>query len=357
VRALRQRPRYNRPVEFQDYYSVLDVARDASPDDIKKAYRKLALKWHPDRHPEGQRVEAEARFKRIAEAYEVLSDPDKRTRYDRFGKDWKQGDEFRAPGQDEEARTMTPEEFERMFGGAGFSDFFKTAFGEDLRREAASQRARHRRYRHRGADVRAELALAASVAMAGGRQRFEVPATKPCERCGGVGFIGEHVCPACVGVGRLHERRTIDLTIPARVRDGMTMRLAGLGEAGEEGGEHGDLYLTIRVDSDDVYRLDGDDVEADVPLTPWEAHHGARVGVRTPDGLVTLSVAPGTRAGTRLRLRGKGFEGRSGKRGDFYAVVRLVLPELSQKQSELMRELAKAGSSVPSGGAREEVAR
>jgi len=341
-------------VEFQDYYAVLGVARDASADDIKKSYRKLALKWHPDRHPEGERAAAEAQFKRIAEAYEVLSDAEKRGKYDRFGHNWQQGDEFRPPPGEGGTRQMTPEEFEQMFGGTGFSDFFKSAFGEDFGRQYRGTQSRHRRYRHRGGDVRAELELPAAVAMAGGKSRFEVPATKPCERCGGVGFVAEHVCPICVGVGRVHDRRTIDLNIPTRVRDGMTMRLAGLGEAGEEGGERGDLYLTIRVVSDDVYRVDGDDVEAEVPVAPWEAVLGAKVGVRTPDGQVTLTVAPGSKAGARLRLRGKGFEVSDGKRGDFYAILRIALPGLSERQTELMRELAKNGGPSVRGGAREE---
>lgn len=341
-------------MEFQDYYAVLGVARDASAEDIKKSYRKLALKWHPDRHPEDKRADAEAQFKRIAEAYEVLSDPDKRSRYDRFGKDWQQGDEFRAPQQETQ---MTPEEFERAFGSGGFSDFFKSAFGDDLRRQYGGASARHRRYRHRGADVRAELSLPVGAAMAGGRSRFVVPATKPCDRCGGVGFVGQHVCPGCVGVGKVHDQRTIDVAIPARVRDGMTMRLAGLGEAGEEGGAQGDLYLTIRLVSDDVYRVSGADVEADVPVAPWEAVLGSKVRVRTPDGAVTLTVAPGSKAGSRLRLRGKGFEDGDGRRGDFFAVLRLALPELTAKQTELMNSLAEAGSALPLGGAREEGAR
>ncbi len=341
-------------MEFQDYYAVLGVARDASADDIKKAYRKLALKWHPDRHPEGKRADAEAQFKRIAEAYEVLSDADKRSRYDRFGQNWQQGDDFRPPPN--QGSRMSPEEFEQMFGSGGFSDFFKSAFGDDMRRQAGAS-SRHRRYRHRGADVRADLSLPAGVAIAGGKSRFDVPTTEPCDRCGGVGFVGEHVCPRCVGVGQVHGRRTIDLTIPSRVRDGMTMRLAGMGEAGEEGGEKGDLYLTIRIASDDVYRVSDGDVDADVPVAPWEAVLGAKVQVRTPDGAVTLGVPAGSKAGTRLRLRGKGFENADGKRGDFYAVLRFALPELTPKQAELMAELATSGTALPRGGAREEAAR
>jgi DnaJ-class molecular chaperone len=281
-----------------------------------------------------------------------LSDPDKRSRYDRFGKNWQQGDDFRPPPQETQ---MSPEEFERMFGSAGFSDFFKSAFGEDFRRQTGERSTRHRRYRHRGADVRAELSLPVGAAMAGGKSRFEVPTTEPCDRCGGVGFVGDHVCPRCVGVGRVHGRRSIDLTIPAQVRDGMTMRLAGLGEPGEGGGEHGDLYLTIRLVSDDIYRFEDGNVEADLPVTPWEAALGAKVGVRTPDGTVHLTVAPGSRAGTRLRLRGKGFPAADGSRGDFYAVLRLAMPELTPRQTELMTELARAGSSTVRGGAREDV--
>lgn len=342
-------------MEFQDYYAVLDVARDASADDIKKTYRKLALKWHPDRHPEAGRADAEAQFKRISEAYEVLSDPDKRSRYDRFGENWKQGDEFRPSDQKQQ---MSPEEFEAMFGGSGgFSDFFRSAFGDDLRRDFGGRNSQHRRYRHRGSDVRGELALPVSVALAGGRSRFEVPATKACARCGGVGFVGEHVCPACAGVGRVHDRRVIDLNIPSSVRDGMTMRLAGLGEAGEEGGEKGDLYLSIRLVSDDVYRVVGADLESDLPVAPWEAQFGAKIGVRTPGGSVALNIAPASKAGTRLRLRGKGFDDGHGGRGDFYAVLRLELPELNEQQAEHLREMAAAGTTVPRGGAREELAK
>jgi len=339
-------------VEFQDYYSVLGVPRDASADDIKKAYRKLALKWHPDRHKDGKdRDEAEKRFKRIAEAYEVLSDSEKRSKYDRFGQNWQHGQDFQPPPGEQR---MSPEEFEAAFGRGGFSEFFESLFGEQLRRQQGGH-ARHGRFRHRGADVRAELSLPISQALAGGKSRFDIPVNKTCDRCGGVGFIGEHVCPACVGVGRVRERRTIDVAIPKNVRDGMTMRLKGMGEAGDTEGEAGDLYLTIRLSSDEVFRLNGEDVEADLPLAPWEAELGTRVGVRTPTGKVSLSVKPGTKAGARLRLRGKGLEDSRGQRGDFYAIVRLALPELGPKQLEQLRRLAEVTPGKVTGGAREEL--
>ena len=343
-------------MKFQDYYEVLGVPRTASPDEIRKAYRKLALKWHPDRHKPETRKEAEERFKRISEAYEVLSDPEKRKQYDQFGEHWKQGQEFTPPpGASGRARAMTPEEFEQMFGGSagGFSDFFTSMFGDQFR-QASAGAGRHQRFRMRGADVQAELPLSLREAIAGGRRRFELPTTAPCPRCGGVGFLGEHVCPTCMGVGQVHGRKTVEVAIPRSIRDGQTLRLRGLGEPGDAGGEPGDLLLAVRLTSDDVYRVDGADVHADVPVAPWEALAGTKVDVRTPDGVLTLTVPAGTRAGQKLRLRGKGLDDGQGGRGDFYAVVRLALPEvLNERQRQLIKELSLAGPSLVGGGARE----
>jgi curved DNA-binding protein len=336
-------------LKFQDYYEALGVARDAKPDEIKSAYRKLALQWHPDRHRSGkQREEAEERFKRISEAYEVLSDPEKRARYDRFGEHWKQGEEFTPPAG---ARTMSPEEFARAFGGGGgFSDFFASLFGEDLRRDFGAGAGRHARYRHRGADVRAELALSATQAIERGKSSFTIPAASACPRCGGVGFLAagsgragkdrEHVCPTCAGVGAVHTEKTVELAIPENVRDGLVLRLKGLGEPGD-GGPAGDLYLTLRIRSDASYRVEGDDLEAELRVTPWDAFLGTRAEVRTPHGVATVTVPPETPAGTRLRLRGQGLATADGARGDLHAVVRLVLPaNLTERQRELLRELA-----------------
>jgi len=332
-------------VQFQDYYQVLGGERDAPAEAIKKAYRRLALKWHPDRNPD--KAEAESTFKRVSEAYEVLSDPEKRKRYDALGADWEQGQEFTPPSG---ARTMSREEFERAFGGrGGFSDFFSSLFGEQMGRDfgGAGQRRRHGRYRQRGADVRGELHLPATQAVHGGRQSFTFPTVAPCTRCGGVGFVGEHVCPTCAGVGRVQSQKTIDLALPADLRDGLALRLRGLGEPGEPaspGGtvEHGDLLLTLRIDSDERYRLDGADLESEVEITPWEALTGTRVEVRTPRGTATVSVPAETRAGARLRLRGQGFADGAGGKGDFHVVVRLALPaRLTPRQRELLLELAR----------------
>ena len=338
-------------MEFQDYYRVLGVERTASAEEIKKAYRRLALEWHPDRHPAEKRDAAEAKFKRISEAYEVLSDAEKRARYDQFGENWRQGQQFDPRPDDVH---MSREDFERQFGGGGFSEFFETVFGDQFRRQAGAG-GTHRRFRLRGADVEAEMTLGVSEAVQGGKRRFEIHGRKPCEACGGVGFTaGEHVCAACIGVGTRPTARTIDLSIPERAYDGMVVRLRGLGEPGSDGAESGDLLIALRIVSDTTYRIASDGVEADVPVAPWEAAFGAEVAVRTPTGRVSLKIPPGTRSGARLRLRGKGIASTDGRTGDFFAVVRVALPDqLTERQRELLRELASGGSAPVSGGARE----
>jgi curved DNA-binding protein len=325
-------------VKFQDYYEALGVKRDASADEIKKAYRKLAMKWHPDRHPEKDRPAAEAQFKRISEAYEVLSDPDKRTKYDKFGEHWQHGQDFTPPPGE---KGMSREEFEQAFGGAGgFSDFFSNLFGEDMRRKSGGSR-RHARFHQRGADVHAELHLPASQAVHRGKSSLQIPADAPCARCGGVGFVDDHVCVTCAGVGHVRVEKSIELTIPEGVRDGLVLRLKGLGEPGD-GAAAGDLILTLRIDSDATYRVLGDDLETDVRVLPWDAVVGTKIEVVTPRGRGSLSVPAETAAGTRLRLRGQGLATPDGGRGDLYAVVRFVLPPtLTQKQRELLRELAR----------------
>lgn len=338
-------------MKFEDYYQTLGVARDADADAIKSAYRKLALEFHPDRQPEDERDAAEERFKKISEAYEVLSDPDKRKRYDEFGENWEHGQEF-SPGA-EDVR-MSREEFEQRFGGGGFSEFFETLFGDQFSRGFEQQGDAHPRFRQRGADLRAELGLGIESAIRGGKSRFEVPTVETCRQCAGVGFVGQHVCPRCVGVGQTRGRKTIDLAIPPDAHDGKTMRLKGLGDPGMEGGEPGDLYLKIRLLSDDVYRIRGNDIEADVPVTPWEAALGTNVRVKTPDGAVNLTIPPATKSGSRLRLRGKGMPTGSKERGDFYAVVGIEFPDdMTEKQKELLGQVAASGPRAVSGGARE----
>lgn len=341
-------------MEFQDYYELLGVARDASEEAIKKAYRKKALECHPDRHPEGEREAAEVEFKRISEAYEVLSDPENRAKYDRLGESWRQGEHFEPDARE---RTMTPEEFEELFGqGAGFSDFFQEMFGGRFRGGAAEGPGRHARYRYRGADVRAELRLGLTAAIAGGKQRFELPARMGCPTCGGTGALGGHVCPSCAGLGQVRKVQTVDLEIPKQIRDGRVLRLKGLGEAADGGGERGDLHLTIRLEDDENYRLVGGTLEARVVLTPWEAHLGTKTEVRTPGGTATVTVPAGTRSGRRLRLRGLGFPDREGKPTDCTVRIEMDLPAtLSARQRDLLDQLAQGEGASEASNGKEEV--
>jgi DnaJ-class molecular chaperone len=339
-------------LKFQDYYKVLGVERDADDSTIKKAYRKLALKWHPDRHQGDENKKAETRFKQISEAYEVLSDAEKRKKYDRFGENWEQGQDFQSePGQP----TMSREEFESTFGGAGgFSDFFQENFGAQYRQNFSGGPNRHARYKYRGADVRAELHLSIFEAITGGKRSFEIPARVSCPSCGGTGFLDKHVCPSCGGVGQVEKRQTVELKIPAAVRNGMTLRLKGLGESGEAGGENGDLHLILRLDADETYRLVGTELHARVSITPSEAVNGAKIDVRTARGVVALSIPPDSRSGKRLRLRGQGLTNETGGHNDCIVRVEMDLPkELSEHQRTLLRELGEDPTFIVSGGARD----
>lgn len=343
-------------MKFQDYYQVLGVARDASPDDIRKAYRKLALEWHPDRHKEGDRATAEEKFKRISEAHEVLSDPDKRKRYDQFGQNWEHGQEF-TPPQGE--RTMSREEFEQAFGGGGgFSDFFAQMFGQQFRGNFGGSARHHPRYDHQGADVRAEMQLDMDQVVRGGKSAFDVPTSTACSQCGGVGFVGQHVCPSCTGIGKIQGHKHVELKIPQDIRDGMVLRLRGLGEPGfpepGQNGQAGDLFLTLRLKSGDVYRIHRGQVEADLPISPWEALSGTTVEVRTLQGVAKVKIPANSKAGDKLRLRQQGLSNAQGSKDDFFLVLRLALPkELSPRQRELLLELGSAGDAVVEGGARQ----
>jgi DnaJ-class molecular chaperone len=342
-------------VKFQDYYELLGVSRTASEDDIKKAYRKLALKWHPDRHQAESKAKAEEKFKQISEAYEVLSDQETRKRYDALGENWKHGQEFSPPPGAGQGRRMSPEEFQQMFGGGGgFSDFFASFFGDQFgQRFGGRGPTSARRGAQRGADVRAELSLAISEAISGGRRQFELPAEITCPVCNGLGEVKNHICPRCGGVGAIRERKTVEVSIPQAVRDGAVLRLRDLGEPGQGGGEPGDLYLTVRLLSDSVYRITGNDLEADLPVAPWEAAFGAKVEVRLPDGTLTVTIPENARAGTKLRFRGRGMADEEGGHGDFFAIVRIKLPDsLSERQKEALREMERAGPHRVTGGIR-----
>lgn len=285
-------------MEFKDYYATLGVDRSATPEEIKRAYRKLARKFHPDVSKE---VEAEERFKVAKEAYEALSDPEKRAAYDEVARRFQHGKEFHPPpgwdsGYEFSGRDFGPE------GGKDFSDFFESLFGRAARSEGprAPMQAG-------GGDHHARILIDLEDSYRGGRRTLSlrVPVTD------------------AQGRTTLQERQ-LEVNIPKGVREGQHLRLAGQGGPGFDGGPAGDLYLEIAFRPHPRFRVDGRDVYLDLPVAPWEAALGATVDVPTPDGNVELSVSGGSRSGRKLRLKGKGLPGNPP--GDMYAVLEIVSP-------------------------------
>ena len=304
-------------VKFRDYYEVLGVPRTATPEEIKRAYRQLARKHHPDLQPAAERAGAAERFKEINEANEVLSDPDKRAKYDALGAGWKGGADFTPPpGAGWEAGDASS--FEDL---GGVSDFFASLFG----RPGARAGAGGVRFTMPGSDVEAELPVTLEELLRGGRR--------------GVQLSGG---------------RSLEVEIPRGARDGTVLRLAGQGGPGIGGGPPGDLYLRMRLVPHPRYRVVGDDVEMDLPLWPWQAVLGAQVTTETPDGPVTLTVPAGTQAGRRLRLRGRGLPRADGNRGDLHALVRIAVPErpsaAEREAYETLRRTASAPADRPATG-------
>jgi len=304
------------PVKFRDYYEVLGVPRNAKPEEIKRAYRKLARKHHPDLHPPGQRAKASERFQEINEAHEVLSDPEKRAKYDALGANWKSGMDFTqepSPGRGTPG-SGGPVEWED-FGQ--FSDFFNSIFGGSAGGTRGARRG-GTRFAMPGLDVEAELPLTLDELLRGGKRRIT-----------------------------LNGGRSLDVDIPLGLREGTVLRLAGQGEPGVGGGAPGDLFLRVRPVPDARYRVTGDDIEMDLPLWPWQALLGSEVRIETPEGAVNLKVPAGTQGGRRLRLRGRGLPRKGGARGDFYAVTTIVIPENPSAAEREAYETLKRHASSP----------
>jgi DnaJ-class molecular chaperone len=326
-------------VKFRDYYEVLGVSKAASAEEIKKAYRKLARKNHPDVNP-GDKA-AEEKFKDINEAYEVLSDPEKRKRYDQLGPNWKAGADFTPPPGWEGARVEFGD-LGDLFGGegrsSGFSDFFESLFGG--RRGARGGAG----FRMRGQDVEAEIGLALEDAHRGVTRSLSFQAVEPCPECKATGSKDGKVCRTCRGAGAIRRPKSFDVTIPAGVREGSVIRLAGQGEPGVDGAPPGDLFLRVRIEPHRLFNIVGaDDIEIDLPVAPWEAALGAKVIVPTLDQPVEMTIPAGAQGGQRLRLRGQGLTRREGGRSDQYVKLKIVIPpKLTAQERELFEKLAAA---------------
>ena len=345
-------------VKTKDYYEVLGVKRGASDDEIKKAYRKLARKFHPDLNP-GDKA-AEEQFKQLQEAYDVLSEAEDRKLYDQYGDNWravKAGAGVPPPGWESAGRTTAgaggppPGGFD--FGDFDFSGFQGAGgfdFGDLFGRAGRSAGARGRRS-SRGQDVEAELELSLEEAHRGGRRTLQMQVAEVCPTCNGAGVKDNKPCPTCGGAGQVLKPKTIEVNIPAGVREGSTIRLAGQGGAGLNGTQPGDLYLHLRLRPHQVFTVRGDDLEVELPIAPWEAALGAKVEAPTIDGKVELKVPPGAQSGQRLRLRGQGLNKRKGGRGDEYVRLKVVLPkEISDEERRLFEELKRVSRFDPRKG-------
>lgn len=329
-------------MKYLDYYAVLGVARDASASDIKKAFRKLARQYHPDVN---KSPGAEARFKEINEANEVLSDPEKRKRYDALGRNWKTGQDFTPPpgwGGFEGASSGPggmPFDFGGAQGGGDFSDFFSSLFG-DL--GGAGRSARGRRggnpfagfdgfgggpeaFTPRGQDFEANLSLSLEELFS--REPKSLTLQMPSGQPDGT-------------VAR--QSKTFQVRIPPGATDGTRIRLSGQGEGG------GNLYLNLRVAPHPIFQLHGNDLDQTVPLAPWEAVLGAKIRIPTLEGPATLTIPPGTQGGARLRLAGKGLPDKHGARGDIFVNLRIAVPDHpTAKEKALFEQLAKESSFQP----------
>lgn len=307
-------------MEYKDYYKILGVERNASQDDIKRAYRKMARTFHPDVNKEAG---AEAKFKDAGEAYEVLKDPEKRAAYDQLGANWQQGQDFRPPPNWDAG-------FEYSGGGyteadpAQFSDFFEGLFGRTRSGGGAGRSGFTRREFHaQGEDHHAKIVIPLQDTYTGAKRDITLRV------------------PELDDAGHVAVKdRTLSVTIPKGIREGQHIRLAGQGSPGIGKGQPGDLYLEVAFAPDPIFRVEGKDVTFDLPITPWEAALGASIKAPTPDGAVMLKVPPNSTKGRTMRLKGKGIPGNPP--GDLNAVLKIELPPAdTDKAKELYKEMER----------------
>jgi len=338
-------------VQYKDYYESLGVPRTASEAEIKKAFRKLAREHHPDVAKDKKK--AEEKFKEINEAYEVLSDPAKRKKYDELGANWKSGADFRPPpgwenftgGRRHKRGGSGGPEFEFHFGNTGFSDFFEQLFGSRGRGAAGfgqSAGLAEEDFAERGRDIEGDIMVTLEEATHGSVRSVNVRRAVTCDHCGGTGERGQHICNVCGGSGHVSKAETYQVKIPAGVTEGQRLRLAGRGEAGTGGGTAGDLFLRVRLARHPDFEVQEHNLVYEAELAPWEAVLGANISVPTLHDRVNIKVPPGTQNGQKLRVRGRGLPKRDGENGDLIVVARVEVPkQVTETERKLWEQLAR----------------
>lgn len=322
-------------MEYKDYYEIMGVKRDATQDEIKRAYRKLARKYHPDVSKE---ADAEKHFKEVGEAYEVLKDPEKRAAYDQLGANWKAGQDFNAPPGWDAGFEFGGGGYTDGFGGgyssAGFdagdasaySDFFESLFGRGFRSSGGAGSRRQGGFHARGTDHHAKILIDLEDAMTGRSRSISL-------RVPTVDDTG-HV---------INRERVLKVNIPKGIKQGQTIRLAGQGNPGVGEGKPGDLYLQVEFNPHSIYRVDGRDVYLDLPIAPWEAALGASVKVPTPAGTVDMKIKAGSSNGSKMRLKGRGIPAgsKAGTAGDLYVILQIETPVAKTADEKAVYEKMK----------------
>ena len=336
-------------LEYKDYYKILGVDKNADEKAIKQAYRRLARKYHPDLN---KGTGSADRFKEINEANEVLSDPEKRRRYDTLGPDWQRYAAAGAQTQQGPFPGGVHVEYSGDLGDlGGFSDFFRTIFGDlgarragggaDIFEQLGGGRARGAA-RGRGQDVQASVEITLEEAFHGTRKTFSLELDEPCATCGGSGNADGRPCPTCDGRGWQRSRRDLDVKIPAGVKTGSRVRVSGEGGSGAAGGR-GDLYLTVTVAAHPFFERRGDDLHVELPITAPEAALGATIDVPTLKGKVSMKIPPGTGSGRTFRLPGYGMPRLKGRgAGDELVRIRIVVPSSLTAEERALYEKLKA---------------
>jgi DnaJ-class molecular chaperone len=320
----------------KDLYEVLGIKRDASEKDIRSAYRRLARKYHPDVNP-GDKT-AEAKFKEINSAHEVLSDPEKRKKYDKYGDQWEHADQIEEMQRQQSAGDYF-RRTQRGSGDAGF-DFDSEDLG-DMFGNIFRQRPRRQPAKRKGEDIDYGVELTLEEAARGTTRMLSMQVPETCKVCGGTGQVAGATCHVCQGLGSTIETKRIEVKIPSGVQEGSRVRIAGKGQPGSNGGTNGDLYLVVAIRSHERFERKGDDLYEEVPVPLLDAVLGGEVEVPTLTGRVMLNLPAETQNGRSFRLAGLGMPHLNGSgNGDLYAKARVVLPlRLSAREKELFEEL------------------